>query len=192
MTKKNLIQSIKQAIAILLIAAFLGFLVNLFHPKRVQITTRRPSLKFAPDTLLAQDLPGVSFSSPYQDDDEKTGQIEEPLLVTTAQVRQLQSAGIAQLLDARTKAEFEKSHIPGAQNVPYQNLSANLAKLDSLPDDQWLICYCDGPPCTQAESLAYELGIAGYELVAVYFEGLKGWQQAGHEIAGKEAARHEN
>ncbi|HEX9974598.1 MAG TPA: rhodanese-like domain-containing protein [bacterium] len=192
MMKKNLNLAIKEAMLILLIAVVLGMVVNFFHPKHVQIATRRPSLKFAPDTVLAQDLPGVSFSDEQQNANEKKEQIQEPLLITTAQVLQLKAGDMALLLDARSKAEFEKSHIPGAQNVPYQNLSAHQAKLDSLPDDRWLICYCDGPPCHQAESLAYELIKAGHELVAVYFDGLKGWNESGQKIEGKEAAKHEN
>jgi len=40
--------------------------------------------------------------------------------------------------------------------------------------------------------LADELIKSGYELVAVYFDGLKGWKESGQEIEEKEAAKHEN
>ncbi|MCU0643045.1 MAG: rhodanese-like domain-containing protein [bacterium] len=192
MKKKKLNLAIKEAMLILVIAVVLGMVVNLFHPNHVQIATRRPSLKFAPDTMLAQDLPGVSFSSDQEAEDEKNEQITEPMLITTEQVLQLIAGEMALLLDARSKAEFEKSHIPGAQNVPYPNLSLYQARLDSLPDDQWLVCYCDGPPCQQAESLAAELIKSGHGLVAVYFDGLNGWKASGQEIEGKEAAKIEN
>lgn len=192
MMKQHLTQTIKQAVFILLIAACFGFLVDFFHPKRVPITAKRPSLKFAPDTMLAQDLPTVSFSQDQQNNNERAEPIAEPMLITTVQAQQLIAGEMALWLDARSPAEFKRSHIPGAQNLPYQNASAYQAALDSLPDDRWLVCYCDGPPCHQAESLAYELIKAGYGLVAVYFEGLKGWQASGQAIEGKEAERHDN
>lgn len=190
--KNKLILAIKQAVIILILAAALGVVINFFHPKHVRITTKRPSLKFAPDTLLAQDLPGVTIHSDQKDKSEVSEEIVEPLLITTEQVLQLIAGEMALLLDARSQSEFEKSHLPGAQNIPPQNLSTSTTKLDSLPRDLWLVCYCDGPPCHQAESLAFELLNAGFELVAVYFDGLNGWKQAGHEIEGKEAAKHED
>lgn len=189
--KNKPIKAIKEAIWIFVIASGLGLIVNTFHPKGVQITSKRPSLKFAPDTVLAQDLPGVSVTVNESKTNETENETAEPLLITTVQVLQLKEIDQALILDARTKAEFEKTHIPGAQNLPYKNIAEYKTKLDSLPQDIWLICYCNGPPCDQAELLAYELTIAGYELVAIYYDGLSGWEKSGNEIEGKEAENNE-
>lgn len=185
--KINLIKAIKEAVWIFLIAVFLGFVANFFHPKSVKIASKRPLMKFAPDTVLAQDLPGVSVTSDGVKSNENEIETAEPLLVTTAQVLQLIENDLALLIDARTKAEFLKSHIPNAINLPYIKLSEYKTKIDSLPLDKWLICYCDGPSCDQADLLAYELIISEYELVAVYFEGLNGWKNSGNEIGEREA-----
>jgi len=182
--------TIKEAAWIFLIAAFLGFLANLFHPQKVQFTFKRPSPKFAPDTVLALKLPGVSINEDSVHRIEEKSSIAEPLLITTAQVMQLKSSNQVLIIDARSKEEFLKSHIPGAENIPYKNIVEYKTKIDSLPNDKWLVCYCNGSPCDQAELLAYELIIAGYEVVAVYFDGLAEWKKAGNEIEGKEAEKN--
>ena len=173
---------IKEAAGIFLIAAAIGLIVNLFHPNNIQITVKRPSLQFAPDTVLAQDLPGVSITQDGVGQTNQQQQVHEPLLITTAQVIQLQSSGQAIIIDARTEQEFFNAHIPGAENIPSKHVSEYKAKLDSLPQEKWLVCYCDGDPCDQAGLLASELVAAGYPLVAVYFDGLNGWKKSGYEI----------
>lgn len=189
--KDNLIKSIKQAVCIFFIALFFGFVVNLLHPRQVKITSKRPSLQFAPDTVRAQVLPAVSVTANGTAKNDSTADPAEPLLITTAQVLQLKESDLAVLLDARAPDEFLKSHLPGAKNIPWNSIAAYQTQIDSLPHDKWLICYCDSPPCDQAELLAHELLIAGYQLVAVYFDGLNGWKSSGYEIGGREARRDE-
>jgi rhodanese-related sulfurtransferase len=190
--KSKLINAIQQAIGIVLIAAFLGLTTNIFHPRGVKIASKRPSLKFAADTVSAMDLPNVSVTVEGVKTNKNSIETAEPLLITTAQVLQLKEDDLAIIIDARAKAEFLKSHIPGALNLSYKNLSQYKARLDSLPQDKWLVCYCDGPPCDQAERLAHELILAGYDLVAVYFDGLDGWKKSGYEIGEREASKNEN
>ena len=189
--KINLIKAIQQAVWIFLIAVLLGFAANIFHPENVKITRKRSSLKFVPDTVLAQDLPSVSVTIDGATPNENKIETSEPLLITTAQVVQLRENDLALILDARSKAEFLKSHILGAVSLPYEKLSKDKTKLDSLPQDKWLVCYCNGPPCDQSELLAHELIIAEYELVAVYFDGLNGWKNSGNEVGGRDRAKNE-
>ena len=189
--KENLFKAIQEAIWILIIAITLGLVINIFHPKSVKISIKRPLLQFAPDTVLAQDLPAASITVNGAKKNDNTIETAEPLLITTSQVLQLKENDLVIFLDARAKVEFLKSHIPGAQNIPCKNLTEYKTKIDSLPHDKWLICYCDGPPCDQAELLANELMIAGYELVAVYFDGLNGWKNSGNEVGGREVAKNE-
>jgi phage shock protein E len=46
----------------------------------------------------------------------------------------------AKLVDVRTPAEFADKHVPGAINVPLQELQARMKELE--PKDQTLILYC--------------------------------------------------
>jgi rhodanese-related sulfurtransferase len=48
--------------------------------------------------------------------------------VDSAQARQLVQAG-ARLIDVRTPSEFATGHIPGAVNIPLQQLSSRLTEL---------------------------------------------------------------
>ena len=52
----------------------------------------------------------------------------------------------------------------------------------SLPKDNWLICYCDGPQCDLSELLAYQLMELGFEKVAIYHEGIEGWIKANKAV----------
>jgi phage shock protein E len=59
--------------------------------------------------------------------------------VSSAEARQLVRAG-ARLVDVRTPAEFASSHLPGAINIPVQELEARLSELRPL--DGGLVVYC--------------------------------------------------
>jgi phage shock protein E len=59
--------------------------------------------------------------------------------VTSQQARQLVDAG-ARLVDVRTPAEFAAGHIPGAVNIPLQQLDGRLSELQ--PKDQAVVLYC--------------------------------------------------
>ena len=59
--------------------------------------------------------------------------------VSSQQARQLVDAG-ARLVDVRTPTEFAAGHIPGAVNIPLQQLEGRLEELQ--PKDQTLVLYC--------------------------------------------------
>jgi rhodanese-related sulfurtransferase len=45
------------------------------------------------------------------------------------------------ILDVRTPEEFAKGHVPGAINIPYDQLGSRLAEIDSHKDKD-LVLYC--------------------------------------------------
>jgi phage shock protein E len=59
--------------------------------------------------------------------------------VSGAEARQLVRAG-ARLVDVRTPAEFAASHVPGALNIPVQDLAVRLNELK--PTDAAVVVYC--------------------------------------------------
>lgn len=59
--------------------------------------------------------------------------------VSRAEAKQLVSAG-ARLVDVRTPGEFAAGHIPGALNIPVQQLDARMSEL--LPKDEPVVVYC--------------------------------------------------
>jgi 3-mercaptopyruvate sulfurtransferase SseA len=48
-------------------------------------------------------------------------------------------SGEAVIIDVRDEASFASGHIPGAVNIPLNQIESQLANLDS---DQWYIPYC--------------------------------------------------
>lgn len=59
--------------------------------------------------------------------------------VSSAEARQLVQAG-ARLVDVRTPGEFAAGHIPGAINIPVQQLDARIDELQ--PKDAGVVVYC--------------------------------------------------
>lgn len=185
-------QILKEAIWIFIIASILGFTINKFHPRSVKISSKRPPLEYAADTLFAQDLPLANIQIDQENVAEKQNIIEGPLIVNTKQVLQLIANRKALLLDARSKEEYLKGHIPNAQNLPFENLSEYEEQLTTMPKDKWLVCYCDGPHCDMGELLAYELINLGYELVASYNDGMNAWKKSGNVLQEKQNDKNAN
>jgi rhodanese-related sulfurtransferase len=59
--------------------------------------------------------------------------------VSGAEARQLVQAG-ARLVDVRTPDEFAAGHVPGALNIPVQQLNTRVGELE--PKDAAVVVYC--------------------------------------------------
>jgi phage shock protein E len=62
-----------------------------------------------------------------------------PGLVDGATAQQLQARG-ATVLDVRTQKEFEEGHVPGAINIPYDQVAARSAEVG--PKEHPVVLYC--------------------------------------------------
>ncbi|MFZ4544109.1 MAG: rhodanese-like domain-containing protein [Saprospiraceae bacterium] len=79
----------------------------------------------------------------------------------------------AQIIDVRTKAEYQSGHIKGSVNIPLQVLSGNLSKIKK--DKPVITCCASGMRSSSAKSL---LQSSGYS--EVYNGG--GWMSLQHEL----------
>ncbi len=59
--------------------------------------------------------------------------------VTAADARRLVESG-ARLVDVRTREEFAAGHLPGAVNIPVQELDRRMTELE--PKDEPVVLYC--------------------------------------------------
>ena len=78
------------------------------------------------------------------------------------------------LVDTMAEMYYRHSHLPGAINVPVDELRELAPEL--LPDKQAeIIVYCMDPPCQASEEAASELEAMGYGNVRDYVGGKQDW-----------------
>jgi phage shock protein E len=83
------------------------------------------------------------------------------------------------LLDVRTREEFAAGHVPGARNIPVQELASRLSEIADLRDKP-LVVYCRSG---HRAGIALELLRAnGYTQLAHLEGDMIGWQAAGREV----------
>ncbi|MDQ1335382.1 MAG: hypothetical protein QG552_2332 [Thermodesulfobacteriota bacterium] len=102
----------------------------------------------------------------------------------------------AVFLDARSPEDFARGHIQCAKNVPWQGFETYMDRVwGVIPEDAWIVTYCDGETCSLSEDLAKELDSMGYKKVKVLLNGWTRWVEAGlpvergdegRRIAGKD------
>ncbi|PSK66308.1 Inner membrane protein YgaP [Micromonospora sp. MH33] len=103
-----------------------------------------------------------------------------PTTLDAVTLRELIDAGRApRLLDVRTPAEFETSHIPGSYNVPLDLLKEHREELRGhLDEDVVLVCR-SGARATQAEQALAGVGLPNLKVLD---GGIMAWQAANAPI----------
>ncbi len=82
------------------------------------------------------------------------------------------------IVDVRAPEDFEKSHIPGALNLPRDKWAA--AK--GLSKDKTNVIYCYSQTCHLAAAAALEFAKKGYSVIEME-GGFNTWQKAQLEVA---------
>ena len=91
------------------------------------------------------------------------------------------------LVEALPPEHFRKAHLPGAINIPVDQIRTQAPEL--IPNkDMEVIVYCAGPACHASHQAAEELTAMGYDNVRHYAGGKEDWTQAGFPIVTKTAA----
>lgn len=159
--------ALRQALLLLLAAGLTGLVANHLNPRGVALQ------------------PGGSAIAGMAAMEESDG-AELPRPITLVQLRLLLGREAALLLDARSRDEYRAGHLPGAVSLPFEDGSEERARIELLPRDRWLICYCDGGGCELSEHLGLELVGRGFKKVAVYRGGIEEWRQH-HALVQEEA-----
>jgi len=82
------------------------------------------------------------------------------------------------LLDVRPDDEFALGHLPGALNMPLNELERRLSE---LPKDQEIIAYCRGPYCILSFEAVATLRANGYKIRRLE-DGFPEWKAAGLQV----------
>src|SRR5438067_12385723 len=108
--------------------------------------------------------------------------------ISTQELREILASKSATVLDARPRAEYAVSHIPGALNVAakpgvaasaYVSDVAQVGRLLQERKQAPLVLYCNGPFCGKSKRLSEEPAAAGYTSVRRYQLGIPVWRALG-------------
>jgi len=119
----------------------------------------------------------VSSRFPVPPGSGQTG--SDTVSVTIEKVREYVRDGGGILIDGRHEAEYGQGHIGNAINVPVSEFERYAGRLDPVPKDATLICYCDGEGCSASTELAARLTVLGYQKVRIYYGGWQEWKRLG-------------
>jgi len=89
------------------------------------------------------------------------------------------ATGRVAVLDVRPASEYAAGHLPGALNIPIDQLADRLGE---LPADVDVVAYCRGPFCVFAHDAVRLLERHGRPAVRLD-DGVVEWRRAGHPIA---------
>jgi len=141
--------------ALLLISCILGVLAN---------------------TLLPMRIPWVEDWSHYV---EARAYREHLALAPFEQAREFADSGSHIIFDARSLADYEEGHLPGAMPLPFEEVNEQFIQYqDILFPEQPIMTYCSGKDCDDALELGIYLRKQGFTNLVLYLGGWDEWQQA--------------
>jgi rhodanese-related sulfurtransferase len=110
--------------------------------------------------------------------------VARPLQIQTARVKQFFDGDAATFVDARDPGEYADGHIPGAINLPYDQVVTDPVKLEAFdPKGKPIIVYCGGGTCELSMNLGFSLVAAGKHKVLVFMGGWPEWSSLGYPVA---------
>lgn len=95
--------------------------------------------------------------------------------IAAAELLQRAKLGLVTVLDVRPPKEFAAGHLPGAINVPVEDLGKRVRK---LPKGREVIAYCRGPYCLLAVDAVAMLRSRGYKARRLE-DGFPEWKASG-------------
>jgi rhodanese-related sulfurtransferase len=106
--------------------------------------------------------------------------IQQTQSVSPAEFAQMVESNAGQLLDIRTKEEFDQGHLAGALQIDFYQTQAFSNYLDTLDPTQPYLVYCrSGNRSSQAMKLMNQ---KGFTQVTELKGGIAAWQNAGFQI----------
>lgn len=100
--------------------------------------------------------------------------------ITVEELQSLNNLPI--LLDTRSKAEYETSHIPGAIWVGYE--AFDIKSLENIPTDEKIVLYCSIG--YRSEEITRKINAAGYKQTSNLYGGIFEWVNKGGMLENHE------
>lgn len=83
------------------------------------------------------------------------------------------------VLDVRSPEEFADGHVPGAINIPLQELQTRMGELETLKDREFAVICAVGGRSSSATSMLHRKGFTGARNVD---GGTNAWKAAGYPL----------
>jgi rhodanese-related sulfurtransferase len=126
---------------------------------------------------------GLALVADWSPEARLTTDTGDGMVISLDEAKRLCLDREAVFLDARSPEDYARGHIQCAQNVPWQGFEAYMDRVwGVIPEDAWIVTYCDGETCSLSEDLANELISIGYKHVKVLLNGWTRWMEAGFPV----------
>lgn len=103
---------------------------------------------------------------------------DEVGIITRAELADLLHTGEPLVLDVRPSEEYAAGHIPGARNLPFDELAT---AVDELRRERPIVAYCRGAYCVLAHDAVRLLGGEGIKALRLE-DGMLEWRTHGHPV----------
>ena len=101
--------------------------------------------------------------------------------ITTEELAaRLDSDEAIRLIDVLSREHYEIVHLPGAENIPLDELERRAAEKSAR--DETIVVYCASTSCQKSPQAAQLLERLGYADVHDYEGGIAEWRRDGREV----------
>ena len=171
-----MVKNILGGLVIMAVAAGIGLARNGMRSRPIKLVQTIKPVSTAIHDKTETDTTNASA------DGERGAQTLPEGSISAQEMKALVDGGAVVILDARAPSAFAEGHIPGAVNIPYDQLPNYIEKLEmSAAPDEKIVCYCWSPTCDFSDQLATELKLMGYEDVLVFTGGWDHWTAGGYD-----------
>lgn len=159
-------KAIKEIMILVGVSLILALVVNYFSPKGIALVGQWDTSK------------GIITADAAGDDDYLIAEIDR-----VQDARKIFENDDTLFVDARSTADYESGHIPGAVSLPVGRFDERIeAFMNQYPLNQPVVTYCSGRTCEDSHHLARLLLDAGFSEVRIFIDGFPGWQAEGYPI----------
>jgi len=176
-TPDNLFRAVLGAFALVGIAVTIGAAHSLYAPVQLRLDAAK---------LVSTQAPAQTDSPEQAEPDAPAVPAATDIFLTLEQAHERLYSG-AQFLDARPRAEYDKSRIEGALYLSTETIANGTAgpvldELIAFGYDYPLVLYCHGGDCDASENTAIRLQKLGFTNIRIMKAGFDEWEAAGFEV----------
>lgn len=191
----NMKTIIKEIIIILIVVVIFAIIGNIVNPKGISLFPDES--KYKVDSTTKLDYTNI-WNDPYDTTNNSVallsgGEMTKEGYIKPQNINLVQAKTLFDInglfIDGRKREEYEKEHIKGAINIPYDefmklSIEERKEMMKKYNKNGVIVCYCEGGGCDVSIDLGYELAKIGFNSVNIYIGGFDEWKSKGYPIEG--------